>query len=86
MKTEIVIKEEKKERDYFPSLFRNKDNSVIILADGRVSAKTFSGMVIHCTNDAKKMTLGTYSTGWTYEQFTRLPKGSEITMNLIQED
>jgi len=86
MKTSIKINDEKKDKDYFPSLFTNKDNSVIILADSRISDKTFSGMVIHSNNNTKATLLGTYSSGWTYAQFKRLSKGSVIDINITQED
>lgn len=32
METKITINEPQKERDYFPSLFTNKDNTIIIFA------------------------------------------------------
>lgn len=86
METKLIIDEVKKERDYFPSLFANKDYSIVILADGRTSDKTFSGMVIHTVNETKKGTLGVYSTGWTYQQFSRLTKGTKISLNMVQED
>lgn len=86
MKTSIEINTEKKDRDYFPSLFANKDNSVVVLADSRTSDKTFSGMIIHSSNNIPKNVVGTYSTGWTYAQFSRLPKGSKIILNFEQED
>lgn len=86
METKLIIDEVKKDRDYFPSLFTNKDTSIVILADGRTSDKTFSGMVIHTVSETKKGTLGVYSTGWTYVQFTRLTKGTKVTLNIIQED
>ncbi len=86
METQLIIDEVKKERDYFPCLFSNKDNSIIILADSKTGDKTFSGMVIHTNNETKKGTLSVYSTGWTYTQFTRLPKGTKITLNITQED
>lgn len=86
METTLIIDEATKEKDYFPSLFTNKDKSIIILADGRVTDKTFSGMVIHTTNQTSKGTLAVYSTGWTYAQFTRLTKGSKITLTINQHD
>jgi hypothetical protein len=86
METTIQIETPRKERDFFPSTFTNKDNTIIILADSRTSDKTFSGMIIHSSNQGKNATLGTYSTGWTYAQFSRLPKGSKITLNIMQED
>lgn len=87
MNTLIEIKEKKRVDDYFPSIFTNSSNSVVILADGRTSDKTFSGMVVHAGKDAaKKYALGIYSTGWTYEQFKRLPKGSEVTLVITQEN
>ena len=85
METQVEIKEKKLLDDYFPSLFTNASKSVVILADARTSQKTFSGMVIHADGTAaKKNALGTYSTGWTYEQFKRLPKGSEMTLIIVQ--
>tara|TARA_R110002153_G_scaffold30092_2_gene92187 strand:+ start:1128 stop:1388 length:261 start_codon:yes stop_codon:yes gene_type:complete len=86
METILKIETPVKERDYFPSTFTNKDNSIIILADERTSDKTFSGQIIHSTNNHKKSTLGVYSTGWTYTQFTRLPKGSKITLTINQDN
>lgn len=86
MKTSIQIDTQKKEKDYFPSLFSNKDNSVVILAESRTSDKSFSGMIIHSSNNIPKNIVGTYSTGWTYSQFTRLAKGTKITLNFEQED
>jgi hypothetical protein len=86
METKLVIDELKKERDYFPSVFANKDHTIVILADGRTSDKTFSGMVIHTTQETKKGTLGVYSAGWTYQQFSRLVKGTKLTLNMVQED
>ncbi len=86
MNTEAVIDECKETKDYFPALFVNKDNSIIILADERTSDKTFSGMIIHSTNHAKMCHLGSYSTGWTYQQFRRLPKHSKVTIDIEQND
>lgn len=86
MKTEITINEKEINKDYFPSLFSNKDKTIIILADARTAKTTFSGMVIHSINETKKGIFGTYSTGWTYQQFTRLAKGSEIILKINQED
>jgi hypothetical protein len=87
MEVIIEIKEKKVRDDYFPCLFANNNKSVVILADGRTSEKTFSGMVIYAAgDDRKRTTLGTYSTGWAYSQFTRLPKGSEITLCITQEN
>jgi hypothetical protein len=86
METTILIESPKKERDYFPSVFTNKDNTIVILADCRTSDKTFSGMVVHSANNTKNAALGTYSTGWTYAQFSRLTKGSKISLSINQED
>ena len=86
MESKLTLKEAKKERDYFPCLFSNKDNSIVILATERTGEKTFAGVVIYSCNETKKGTFGVYSTGWTYQQFSRLPKGSEITLEMIQED
>jgi hypothetical protein len=86
METKIEIEIAKKDRDYFPSIFVNKDNTIIILAESRTSDKTFSGMIIHSDNHGKNSVLGTYSTGWTYAQFNRIPKGSKLTINITQED
>ena len=86
METTIQIESPKKERDFFPSLFTNKDNSIIILAESRTSDKTFSGMIVHSSNQTKSAILGTYSTGWTYAQFSRMVKGTKITLNITQED
>lgn len=86
MKTTLTINEPGKTNDYFPSLFANKDKSIIILADQRTSDKTFSGMIIHSTNETKNGSIGIYSTGWTYVQFTRLVKGTLINVEIKQED
>lgn len=86
METTIQIETPKKEKDYFPSTFTNKDNTIIILADSRTSERTFSGMIIHSSNQGKNASLGTYSTGWTYAQFNRLTKGSKVVLNISQED
>lgn len=86
METKATIETPKKERDYFPSIFSNRDNSIIILADERTSDKTFSGMIVHSSGNNQKTVLGRYSTGWTYAQFTRLPKGSNIALTISQED
>jgi hypothetical protein len=85
METTIQIETPKKERDFFPSVFANKDNTIIILADSRTSDKTFSGTIVHSNNSGKNALLGTYSTGWTYAQFSRLPKGSKLTLTITQE-
>lgn len=86
METNLKINEPNKERDYFPSLFANKNNTILILAEERTSEKTFAGMIIHSSGDNKKASLGTYSTGWTYTQFKRLSKGSKITLEITQEN
>ena len=87
METIVEIKEKKNVDDYFPCVFTNSSKNIIILADARTSEKTFSGMIIHAGKDtAKKTALGTYSTGWTYEQFKRLPKGTELTLMITQEN
>lgn len=86
METKITINEPTTERDYFPCLFSNKTQSVIIMADERVNDRCFSGMVIHSDDSSKKTLTGIYSAGWTYEQFTRLKKGSEIGLKIIQGD
>lgn len=87
METKIEIQETEKVKDYFPALFANKDRSIIILADERTSDRTFSGMIIHISGDkGKATTLGTYSSGWTYVQFSRLPKNASITLTIKQND
>lgn len=86
METDIKINRATKLDDYFPCLFSNKDDSIIILADMRTSDRTFSGMIIHSSNKSTKGTIGTYSTGWTYEQFKRLPRGTDITIKIKQEE
>ena len=86
MESKLILNEVLKERDYFPSLFVNKDKTIIILASERTGDKTFAGSVIHSNNESKKGVLGIYSTGWTYEQFERLTKGSKVTIELIQEE
>ena len=87
METKIEIQETSKTKDYFPAIFANKDRSIIILADERTSDRTFSGMIIHITGDkGKTKTLGTYSSGWTYEQFTRLSKNASINLTITQND
>lgn len=86
METQLKIEKPNKERDYFPSIFANKDNSIVILADSRTSDKTFSGMIIFSNNNTKNGALGLYSTGWTYAQFSRLQKGTKIDLTIIQED
>lgn len=84
MDSKIKIEEPTQENDYFPSLFTNKDNTVIILADGRTGDKSFSGMIIHSENKTDKTLIGKYSTGWTYAQFRRFKKRTSIDLNLIQ--
>lgn len=86
MDVKIEIKEHKGEKDYFPSLFTNKDNTIVILADSRTSDKTFSGMIISSTNKAKGYGIGTYETSWTYVQFHRLPKYSTIHLDITQDE
>lgn len=86
METKIQIHTETEQKDFFPALFANKDNSIIIFADAKTSDKTFSGLIIHSTNAGKNGTLGMYSTGWTYAQFTRLPKGSVIKLTITQKE
>ena len=83
MKTELELNEKLNENDYYPSLFTNEYKSIIILANERVGDKTFSGMIIHSNNSGK---IGLYATGWTYQQFKRIPKGSEVKIKIIQED
>lgn len=85
MKTEININEPTVEKDFFPALFTNKEKTILILADNRTSEKTFSGMIIHASSSvAKRYSIGTYSSGWTYEQFRRLPRGTQIRIDLEQ--
>ena len=86
METKAVINECKEIKDYFPCLFANKDKSIVILAEERTSEKTFVGMIIHSNSKAKGCSLGCYSTGWTYQQFQRLPKYSTITLEITQND
>ncbi len=86
METKATINEPAAEKDYFPSLFANKDRSVVILADNRTSEKTFSGMIIHAAKEAaKRYATGTFSAGWTYDQFKRLPRGTKIEITLVQD-
>jgi hypothetical protein len=84
METTLKIDTPTIERDYFPSIFVNKDNTIVILADGKTSEKTFSGMIIHSESESKKALKGTYSTGWTYTQFKRLPKRSVLNLKIVQ--
>ena len=86
METILKIEEPKKERDFYPSVFTNKDNTIVILADERTSEKTFSGMIIHSSGSNKKTVLGNYSTGWTFAQFKRLPKDTNLNLKIIQEN
>ena len=85
METKATINVPTTEKDFFPALFANKEQTIIILADNRTSEKTFSGMIIHVAPQvAKKYAIGNYSSGWTYEQFKRLPRGSQIEITLVQ--
>lgn len=86
MEAEVKITEKTRVNDYYPSLFANKNRSVIILADARVTDRTFGGMVIYSKGDNKKMLLGTYSSGWTFEQFERLSKGTIVELSITQEN
>lgn len=87
METKIEIQETEQVKDYFPALFANKDRSIIILADERTSDRTFSGMIIYLSGEKGKVTkLGRYETGWTYVQFSRLPKNASITLTIKQND
>ena len=85
MKTELILKEKEDVKDYYPALFSNKDNSIIILATERSTEKTFSGTVIHSANKSTSGVFGKYSEAWTYVQFSRLKEGSEIVLSIIQE-
>jgi len=84
MKTQLTINEPQKVSDYFPCLFTNANQTIVILADGRTGDRTFSGMIISSNNNDKKTLVGTYSTGWTYQQFSRLPKGSNVIIGITQ--
>lgn len=84
MKSQASVIKKEEEKDYYPSLFMNKDGSIIILANERTSEKTFSGMIIHSDGNTAKTVLGVYSTGWTYVQFKRMPKGSTANIILTQ--
>ena len=84
MKTEVTVTSPDQDSDYFPCLFVNKDNSVIILADGRVNDRCFSGMIIHSTGSTKKTLVGAYNSGWTYAQFKRLKKNACIELKITQ--
>lgn len=86
MNVKIEVNESKEVKDFFPCIFTNKDKSIIILADGRTSDNTFSGMIISSTSKAKGCDTGTYGTGWTYTQFKRLPKYSTIHIDIEQND
>lgn len=87
METIIKIKKTTDNKDFFPALFSNKDNTIVILAEERTSEKTFSGMIVHIEGDkGKAVNLGVYSTSWTYVQFSRLPKYSEINLTIVQND
>jgi len=86
MEVKVEVNECKQEKDYFPAIFANKDNSIIILADERTSQTTFSGMIISSTNKSKGCSVGVYGTGWTYQQFKRLPKHSTIKLEITQND
>ena len=86
MKVTADIEECKKVNDYFPSIFTNKDNTIVILADARTSQNTFSGMILSSHNNSKGCTVGTYGTSWTYTQFHRLPKNSIIKLEIEQND
>lgn len=85
MKAQITINEPVKEKDYFPCLFTNESKKVIILADGRTSERTFSGMVIY-TEDGAKNAIGTYSSNWSYNAYKRLPKGTNVVIGITQEE
>ena len=73
METTVSINKPADKRDYFPALFTNKDNSIIVLRDESITDTTFSGMIIYSKGNNKKQLLGTYSNGWTHAQFSRLP-------------
>lgn len=85
MKTQATINKPEARKDYFPCLFANANQSIIILADARTGDRTFSGMVIHSEQE-KKNCVGTYGTAWTYQQFTRLPKGANVVIGITQPD
>lgn len=87
MQTKLKIQKASEVKDFFPAVFANKDSSIIILADQRTSDKTFSGMIVHIDGDkGKGISTGAYSTSWTYIQFSRLPKHSEVNLTFIQND
>jgi len=85
METKATITSPKNERDYFPALFSNKDNSIIILAEEKISDTLFSGMIIHSEGNNKKMLIGTSSSGWTRTQFKRLEENTIINLELKQQ-
>ena len=43
-------------------------------------------MIIHAAKEAaKRYATGTFSAGWTYDQFKRLPRGTKIEITLVQD-
>jgi hypothetical protein len=86
MEAEIKIIQSNLEKDYFPSLFSNKDNTIIILASEKMSDRTFSGMIIYSINKTSKNMLGIYSDGWTYKQFQRMSRETIVQLSLKQSD
>ena len=55
METNLKISEPEKNKDYFPCLFTNKNNTIVILAEERTSDKTFSGIPKAPTFSIKRM-------------------------------
>ncbi len=86
METTAEVVKGNPDKDYFPSIFMNKDGTIIVLATTNTGDKTFAGTIIHSEGKTAKTVIGTYSEGWTYTQFKRLPRGSIIQIQLIQTD
>lgn len=71
---------EVQEKDNFPALYCNEGRAKVILVMRELSTNELEGVVMH-----PKSMLGEYAMNWSKSEFSRMGKGSELTIKILQE-
>lgn len=65
--------------EIFPALYSSPSRETIILVKKK-TGETLEGVVVHPKN-----AFGEYSMSWSASKYTRMGKGSELTIKFLQE-
>ena len=76
---ETKIKEVNNE-ETFPALYSSENRATIILVKRKAGQGKLEGVVLH-----PKTSFGEYSMNWAENKYSRMGRGSELTIKFIQE-